>query len=105
VIMVKCQRNKMSDKKDIEVFDQKTENVIEKTITGLVEGLTGVATSSKSDLLLSVSHTFQKMRGGQFLSVFLNEWNRYKKDCGTFLDILTSRIIYVIRDICHADQE
>jgi len=25
--------------------------------------------------------------------------------CGTFLDILTSRIIYVIRDICHADQE
>jgi hypothetical protein len=26
-------------------------------------------------------------------------------DCGTFLDILTSRTIYVIRDICHADQE
>ena len=25
--------------------------------------------------------------------------------CGTFLDILTSRIIYFIRDICHADQE
>jgi hypothetical protein len=25
--------------------------------------------------------------------------------CGTFLDILTSRTIYVIRDICHADQE
>jgi len=25
--------------------------------------------------------------------------------CGTFLDILTSRIIYIIRDICHADQE
>ena len=24
---------------------------------------------------------------------------------GTFLDILTSRTIYVIRDICHADQE
>jgi len=25
--------------------------------------------------------------------------------CGTFLDILTSRIIFVIRKICHADQE
>ena len=24
--------------------------------------------------------------------------------CGTFLDILTSRTIYVTRDICHADQ-
>jgi hypothetical protein len=27
------------------------------------------------------------------------------RDCGTFLDILTSRTIYIIRDICHADQE
>ena len=26
-------------------------------------------------------------------------------DCGTFLDILTSRTIYVIREICHANQE
>ena len=25
--------------------------------------------------------------------------------CGTFLDILTNRIIFVIREICHADQE
>ena len=25
--------------------------------------------------------------------------------CGTFLDMLISRIIFVIRDICHADQE
>ena len=25
--------------------------------------------------------------------------------CGTFLDILTYQIIYVIREICHADQE
>jgi len=25
--------------------------------------------------------------------------------CGTFLDILTSRIISAIREICHADQE
>jgi len=30
---------------------------------------------------------------------------RSLRGCGTFLDILTSRTIYVIRDICHADQE
>ena len=30
---------------------------------------------------------------------------KIKVDCGTFLDILISRTIYVIRDICHAAQE
>lgn len=34
------------------------------------------------------------------------EWLRgLRVDCGTLFDMLTSRIIYVIRDICHADQE
>lgn len=68
----------MTDKKEIQLFNQDTKNVLEKTLTNLVEGLTGVATSSKNDLLLSISHTFQRMRGGQFLSTFLNEWNRYR---------------------------
>jgi hypothetical protein len=68
----------MSTRKELEVLDPKTENVIANTLTGLVQGLTGVATSSKTDLILSISHTFQRMRGGQFLSVLLDEWNRFK---------------------------
>ncbi|MFC1823127.1 hypothetical protein ACFL9T_10610 [Thermodesulfobacteriota bacterium] len=69
----------MSDKKEMKVFEQNTENIIINTLTGLAEGLTGIATSSKNELILSVSHSFQKMRGGQFLSAFLKEWNRYRK--------------------------
>ncbi len=69
----------MSDKKDIGPFDQSTENVISNTLIELAQGITGLATSSKNDLILSVSHAFQKMRGGQFLSAFLEEWKKYKE--------------------------
>ncbi|MAZ70124.1 hypothetical protein [Porticoccus sp.] len=69
----------MSENKDIEPFQDDTSNIIVKTLTNLAEGLTGVATSSKSELILSVSHTFQRMRGGMFLSTFLEEWNRYRE--------------------------
>ena len=69
----------MSDKKDIKEFESDTESVITSTLNGLVEGLTGVSTSSKNDLILSVSHTFQRMRGGQFLSALRDEWNNYRE--------------------------
>lgn len=69
----------MNDNKDTEKFEQSTENVIVNTLTGLAQGITGVATSSRNELILSVSHTFQKMRGGQFLSAFLEEWKKYKE--------------------------
>ena len=68
----------MSENKDLQPFEDTTENVVAKTLTALAEGLTGIATSSRNDLILSVSHTFQKMRGGRFLSSFLEEWNRYR---------------------------
>jgi hypothetical protein len=44
-----------------------------------------------------------KEKFNQILSGVLNGGNQ--SGCGTFLDILTSRIISVIREICHADQE
>ena len=69
----------MSQDKKLEPFEQSTENVIANTLTELAQGITGIATSSKNDLILSISHTFQKMRGGQFLSVFLEEWKKYKE--------------------------
>jgi len=69
----------MKKNKDIKPFDDETENVIADTLTALVEGLTGVATSSKEERILSVSHIFQRMRGGQFLSSFSKEWKRYRK--------------------------
>jgi hypothetical protein len=69
----------MANKKDIQILKQDTKNIITNTLAGLIQGLTGVATSSKKELILSVSHTFQKMRGGHFLSVLLEEWNKYKE--------------------------
>lgn len=68
----------MTNKKEIKALEQNTEDVIKTTLTGLIEGLTGVAASSKKELILSISHTFQKMRGGQFLSQLLKEWKKYQ---------------------------
>lgn len=69
----------MSNDKEIAKFETDTESVLSSTLKGLVEGLTGVATSSKKELILSISHTFQRMRGGQFLSTLLEEWNGYRE--------------------------
>ena len=69
----------MENRKDIKEFEQNTEDVLRTTLRSLIEGLTGITTSSKSELILSISHIFQKMRGGQFLSQLLKEWERYKE--------------------------
>lgn len=69
----------MNENKQVEPFEDNTENIVSKTLANLAEGLTGVAVSSRGELILSVSHSFQKMREGQFLSVFLEEWNRYRE--------------------------
>lgn len=74
-----CVETIMNKSKDIEPFEKNTENVITTTLTGLIEGLTGIAASSKKEWILSISHMFQKMRGGQFLSQLLKEWNNYRQ--------------------------
>lgn len=60
-------------------FEKDTSNVLTDALTNLAEGLTGVVASTKQELLLSIGHMFQKMRGGQFLSILIEEWNRYRK--------------------------
>lgn len=69
----------MTESKEIEALEKNTENIIATTLIGLVEGLTGIAAASKKEWILSISHMFQKMRGGQFLSQFLKEWKDYKQ--------------------------
>ncbi|MDX8387197.1 MAG: hypothetical protein R8M46_01500 [Ghiorsea sp.] len=58
--------------------EKETSNILADTLTGMVEGLTGVASSPRNELILSVSHIFQRMRGGKFLSTLLGEWNDYR---------------------------
>lgn len=67
------------NKKSVIPFEKSTKDVVTSTLKNLAEGLTGVAVSSRNDLILSISHIFQKMRGGQFLSAFLVEWESYRE--------------------------
>ena len=57
---------------------KETSEVLQSTIIQIVEGLTGIASSKKEEIMLSVGHIFQRMRSGQFLSNLLNEWNKFR---------------------------
>ncbi len=69
----------MSQNQDNKEFEQSTDNVLSTTLRELGEGITGIALSSKNERILSISHLFQRIRGGQFLSQLLEEWNRYRE--------------------------
>lgn len=56
-----------------------TAHVLGDTIQALAEGLTGLAASSRKDLVLSVGAIFQRMRSADFLSALLAEWNKYRE--------------------------
>jgi hypothetical protein len=55
-----------------------TSNLFLDTLKSLTEGLTGVASSDRKDLFLSLGHIFQRLRAGQFLQTLMNEWNQFR---------------------------
>jgi len=68
----------MTDTNVLAKFHEDTSSVLAKTLTGLIEGITGVAASEKKEICLSVGHLLQGLRKGKFLSQFLTEWNQYR---------------------------
>jgi hypothetical protein len=52
-----------------------TSSIINKTLLQLIEGVTGLASSNRKDLILSVGHLFQSMLTGKFLSILKDEWD------------------------------
>jgi hypothetical protein len=56
-----------------------TASVLSETVQSLAEGLTGLASSSKQDLIRSAGSIFQRYRNASFLSSLLEEWNEYRK--------------------------
>lgn len=58
--------------------EKTTAIVLADSLTAVIEGITGVAASSKTDIALSIGYLFQRLRGGEFLSQFLEEWNKYR---------------------------
>jgi hypothetical protein len=59
--------------------EKTTSDVLTDSLTAVVEAVTGVAASSRTDIALSIGHLFQRLRGGEFLSALLREWNTYRK--------------------------
>lgn len=68
-----------NNSKELDSLKRSTGDVFKNTLESLLHGLTGIALSNRSDVVLSISSIFQKMRGGQFLSNISNEWERYKQ--------------------------
>ena len=54
-----------------------TSRIIERTLQRLTAGLTGIASSKREDWFLSLGHIFQRLRGREFLTQLLHEWNNY----------------------------
>jgi len=72
----------MSDsksQKDLQIFGRSTEDIIRTALNSLIEGMTGVLTSSRNDCLFSISLIYQRSRGGNFLNELLEEWNKYRE--------------------------
>ena len=70
----------MTDINNLAKFQEDTSNVLTKTLTALVKGITGIAAAEKKELYLSVGHILQALRKGKFLSQFLIEWNQYRDE-------------------------
>jgi hypothetical protein len=57
-----------------------TSSILNKTIKGLAEGLTGLASSQRRDLILSVGYLFQSMLTGNFLETLIREWDKFRSE-------------------------
>jgi len=49
------------------------------TLQALTEGLTGIASSDRKDLFLSIGYLLQRLRGQSFLKAFDAEWQRLRE--------------------------
>ena len=56
-------------------FEGDTSSLLKRTLKHLIEGITGLASSDRRNLILSVGHLFQSMLTGKFLSILNDEWD------------------------------
>lgn len=69
----------MIEKYSIQKHGGDTADILKKSFTGLVEGLSGMAISDKKDFGLSVSHLLQGLIRGKLLNQLISEWDEYRK--------------------------
>ncbi len=53
--------------------------LIDKTIDNLIDGLTGIALSEKTDYILSASKLLKGVRNGKFLKILSDEWKELQQ--------------------------
>lgn len=56
-----------------------TNDILATAIRQAIEGFTGIATSERNEVLLSLGHVLQKLRSGRFLQALQKEWNSYRE--------------------------
>ena len=69
----------MSEIVPIEKKLSDTSSLLDKTINGMVEGLTGFASSSRKEIVLSAGHLFQNCRNLGFLNGLKVEWDKLRE--------------------------
>jgi hypothetical protein len=57
----------------------KTPTILDKTINDLLDGLTGIALSDKTNYVLTASKLLKGLRSGKFLSILNQEWKEMQK--------------------------
>ncbi len=62
----------------LDIWHEDTGEVLKKSLTSLAEGFTGIASTDRKEVALSVGHVLQSLRKGQFLSQLCEEWNSYR---------------------------
>lgn len=55
-----------------------TSTLLSETVKALAEGITGIAASTRAELVMSAGAIFQRLRAGTFLSTLHDEWNKYR---------------------------
>ncbi len=56
-----------------------TEDVVDSTSRALIDGLAGIASADRKEIVQSISRVFQNIRGGHLLLVFKEEWSEWRK--------------------------
>jgi hypothetical protein len=56
-----------------------TADILYRTLQGLFEAITGIASSDRKEWGLSIGYLCQRLRGGKFLRTLSDEWNKYRE--------------------------
>lgn len=57
--------------------DGDTTSILRRTVQSVVAGMSGLASSDRKEVILSVGRVFQALVAGQFLSQFVTEWEEF----------------------------